>query len=54
MEVDFESKGLKVSLGKTKVMVSEGITVDGLPKSKVYQCGVPRLRAKANSILCIQ
>ena len=26
----FESKGLKVNLGKTKVMVSKGITKDGL------------------------
>ena len=29
----FESKGLKVYLGKTKVMVSSGITQDGLFKS---------------------
>ena len=31
----FESKGLKVDLGKIKVMVGRGITQDGLPKSKV-------------------
>ena len=29
----FESKGLKVNLGKTKVMVTSGITKDGLSKS---------------------
>ena len=49
-----ESKGLKVSLGKTKVMVSGGITQDGLSKSKVDPCGVGSLRAKANSALCVQ
>ena len=31
----FESKGLKVNLVKTKVMVSSGFTKDGLSKSKV-------------------
>ena len=46
----FESKGLKVSLGKTKAMVSGGITTDGLSKSKVDPCGVCTLRVKANSI----
>ena len=29
----FESKGLKVNFGKTKVMVSSGISMDGLSKS---------------------
>ena len=29
---DFESKDLKVNLGKTKVMVSGGITKDGMTK----------------------
>ena len=29
----FESNGLKVNLGKTKVMVSSSITQDGLSKS---------------------
>ena len=33
-----ESKGLKVNLGKTKVMVSSGIAKDGLSKSKVDPC----------------
>ena len=50
----FESKGLKVNLGKTKVMVSSGITKDGLSKSKVDPCGVCSLRVKANSVLCLQ
>ena len=44
----FESKGLKVNLGKTKVMVSGGITKDGLSKSKVDPCEVCSLRVKAN------
>ena len=35
----FESKGLKVNLEKTKVMVSAGITKDDTSKSKVDQCG---------------
>ena len=34
----FESKGLKVNLGKTKVMVNSGITQDGLSKRKVDPC----------------
>ena len=31
----FETKGLKVNLGKTKVMVNGGITEDGLSKVKL-------------------
>ena len=50
----FESKGLKVNLGKTKVMVSGGITKDGLSKSKVDSCGVCRFKVKSNSVLCVQ
>ena len=50
----FESKGLKVSLGKTKVMVSGSITKDGFSKSKVDPCGICCLREKANSVLCVQ
>ena len=34
----FESKGLKVSLGKTKVTVCGSITNDGMSKSKVDPC----------------
>ena len=50
----FESKGLKVNLEKTKVMVCGGITKDGMSKSKVDPCGVCCLREKTNSVLCIQ
>ena len=49
-----ESKGLKANLGKTEVMVSGGITMDGLSKSNVDTCGVCSLRVKANSVLCVQ
>ena len=31
-EKAFENKGLKVDLGKTKVMVSSGITYEGMSK----------------------
>ena len=47
----FESKGLKVNLGKTKVMVCGGITKDC---NKIGSCGVCSLREKANSVLCVQ
>ena len=50
----FESKGLKVNLWKTKVMVSGSITKDGMSKSSVDPCGVYNLRVKANSVLCLQ
>ena len=50
----FESNGLKVNLGKTKVMVSGSITKNGLSKSKVEICGVCNCRVKANSVLCVQ
>ena len=50
----FESKGLKVNLGKTKEMVSSGITKDGMSKRKVDPCGVCSLRVKSNSVLCVQ
>ena len=35
----FESKGLKVNLGQTKVMVRHRITKDSLSKSRVDPCG---------------
>ena len=35
-----ESKGLKVNLGKTKIMVSDGVSKDGLSKSQVDPCWV--------------
>ena len=50
----FESKGLRVNLGKTNVMVCGRITKIGMSKSKVDTCGVCNLRAKANSVLCLQ
>ena len=51
---DFESKVLKVNLEKTEVMISGGITMDGLSKIKVYQIGVCGLRVNVNSVLCVQ
>ena len=48
------SIGLKVNLGKTKVMVSGGNTTDDLSKSKVYSCWVWIVRLKANSASCVQ
>ena len=50
----FESKGLKVNLGQTRVMVSSSIPKDGMSKSKFDPCGICSLRAKANSVLCVQ
>ena len=50
----FESKCLKVNLGKTKVIVSGGITKDGMPKSKVDLSGVSSMKAKANCDYCVQ
>ena len=49
----FESMGLIVNLGKTKVMVYGGITKGGKSESKDDTCGVCRLRIKANSVLCL-
>ena len=46
--------GLKVNLGKTKAMVSSGITQDGLSQSMGDQCGVCHLGEKANSVLCMR
>ena len=50
----FESKSLKVNVGKTKVVVRGGISKDGLSESKVDPCGVYSLRVKVNSDLCVQ
>ena len=50
----FENCSLKVNLGKTKVMVSGGITKDGLSKRKVDPCGVCCLRVRTNLVLCLQ
>ena len=46
--------GMKVNLGKSKVMVSGIITKDGMSKSKVGPCVVCSLRVMANSFLCVQ
>ena len=48
----FESKGLKVNIRKTKVMVSGFITKNGLSNSNVDVFGVCILRVKVNSVLC--
>ena len=53
-KVAFERKGLRVILGKTKVVVCSGITMDGLSKSKVDSFGVCNQRVKTNSVLCEQ
>ena len=46
----FESRGMKVNLGKSLVMVSGGITKDGMSKCKVAPCGVCCVRVMANSV----
>ena len=47
----FDSKGLNVNIGKSKIMVCGGITKDGMSKSQVDPSGVCSLRVKANSVL---
>jgi len=46
----FVSKGMKVNLGKTKLMVSE--IDEKTPDSKVDPCAVCGKRVMANSVLC--
>ena len=53
-KVASKGKGLTANLGKTMVMISGGITKDGMSKSKVDQCGDGSLRVTANSVLCVQ
>ncbi|XP_006819864.1 uncharacterized protein LOC102808533, partial [Saccoglossus kowalevskii] len=48
----FESKGLKVNLGKTKVMVSG--TEEKALVSKVDPCGMCGKRVKVNSVRCVK
>ena len=50
----FVSKGLKVNLGRTKVLISGSITKDCLCKIQVDPCGLCSLRVKASSVLCLQ
>ena len=47
----FYSKRLKVSLGKTEVMLSSRITKDGLSKSKFDPSKVCSLRVKPKTVL---
>ena len=49
----FMSKGWKVNLGKTKVMVNGSITTEGMSISKDDPCGVCSLWVKAYSVLCV-
>ena len=51
---DCESKDLKVSLVRTKVMVSGAYTQDGMSKSKVDLCWSCSLSVKANTVLSVQ
>ena len=46
----FESKGIKVNLGKTKLMVS-GMEEEAFD-SKIDPCGVCGTRVMSNSVLC--
>ena len=43
---DIECMGLKVNLWKTKVMLSGGITKDGMSKSNANPCGIYSLSEK--------
>ena len=49
----FQRKALTVNLGKAKVMISGGITKDGMSKCNVDPCGVCSLGVKANSVLSL-
>ena len=48
----FESKGLKVNLGKTKVVVSGAVSEVSV--SKVDPCGICGKQVMANSVLCVK
>ena len=50
-KLNFELKGLRVNMGKTKVMIS-GPNLDLLKDTGRHPCGVCRKCAGANSILC--
>ena len=51
-KVAFESRGLNINFGKTKV--SSGITKDGMCKCTVNPCGICSLRVNDNTALCVQ
>ena len=46
----FESKGMRVNLGKTKLMVSE--MEEEVFDSKIDPCGVCGTRVMSNSVIC--
>ena len=46
-----EEKGLRLNMGKTKVMMS-GISLDVLKPSGKFPCGVCRKGVGNNSVLC--
>ena len=48
----FESKGMKVNIGKTKMMVSD--SEGEVLKSKIDPCGVCGNRVMSNYVLCKQ
>ena len=45
-----ESKGLRVNVGKTKIMIGDGVTP--VTKSEIDPCSVCGARVKRNSIRC--
>ena len=49
-----ESKGLNVNPQKTRVMVSSGVTIDGMSIGKVDPYMVYSLRVKTITVLCVQ
>ena len=54
MKGAFWSKGLKVNLGETIVIISRDISKDGLSRNKVYPIGVCSLKVTASSVLCVE
>ena len=54
MMMAFESMGLKLNFGSTKLMISQGITKDGLSKCKVNPGGICFFRLMANFVLYVK
>ena len=50
----FMGEGLKISLWKTKVMVSRGIEQVGLSESGVYPCGICCYGLSIYCVMCVQ
>ena len=46
----FERQGLKVDIGKAKMMVSGGVAKDGSSKSNVYSCWFCSLKLNTKSV----